>query len=72
MNAELKKNMGLEIGRAIHLNGPNPDDLYEEIMKVATAFVDLSHTSDLLQTQVAIEKGYVGADDETKEIIPDN
>ncbi len=46
MNTERRKQMGLEIGRAIHMNMPidvpihNRQELYDEIMKVAESFCD--------------------------------
>ena len=78
MNDELRKNMGLVIGRAIHLHGRHPDDLYEEIMKVATAFCDQANpygdvdvTIDEDLRQRILRKLEFDAEAETEEIIPD-
>lgn len=86
MNVQRKKEMGLEIGRAIHL-AKNQDELYEKIMIVAEEFCDKTSIacgmavvqvdtddSDMTTDRLDLLVDRLDAlaeDDETKEIIPE-
>ena len=71
MNIERRKEMGLEIGRAIHLHIDNQDKLYDEIMKVATSFCDKTSIACGMAMVNVDTSDLPGEDDETKEIIPE-
>ena len=71
MNIERRKEMGLEIGRVIHMS-KNQDELYENIMNVATTFCDkTSIACGMAIVKVETDELELGEDDETKEIIPE-
>ncbi len=87
MNIERRKEMGLEIGRAIHINSGDQEALYKEIMKVATSFCDKTSIAcgmamvgndtddiDMMRKNDDLIREHleeINTDDETKEIIPE-